>query len=643
MKRFYAGVMHPQIAIWLWPILSMGLLLVLAVFYNRAFCGGPLLDMKGYLIPAIYGSTLGLASAAWYRRSMFLFRESQERGLGYKKLNRRYELILQGTNEGIYEIDCYGKCLFINHAALKILGYQEVEILGKNIHDLIHNHERWGESYMNSPCLFLEVIKKRSEASFYDEIMIRKDGTRLIAEIRAYPVFDKEGDFIVVIFHDATNEKQLQQRIHHMANFDELTGLVSRSSFEKNLQSMIRDAHENNKSHALLYIDIDQFKIVNDIAGHVAGDILLQKFSSHLIKFIRQADVLGRLGGDEFGLILNNLKLEDLYLYITKLQEHVGSFLFEWDEDSFKVGLSIGICLLDKQILNATQALKRADQACCLSKESGRNQYLVFNSDDPDFCTMNKHMGWVAQINKALNENRFFLRRQSIERLSNRKKNLDRFEILLSMRDHTGEVLPPGNFLPAAERYNLMPLIDSMVVQKSFEWMDDNSEKIESLDFLSINLSGDSISDENFRQYLQSELEKRHTIAHKICFEITETVAIQKMHKVVEFLRNMRRLGCRFALDDFGSGMASFAYLKYLPVNFVKIDGSFIRDIKNNPLSREIVESMHRIARVMRISTIAEHAEDEETVAILRQIGIDFVQGYVIDKPSPLSETFHVE
>jgi len=621
---------------YLWPIVGACFVLVLAIVYNALFCGGPLANPVGYLIPILTGALCGMLCAIWYRHAKVHLEEANAHGQRLETLSTRYEKILQSSGEGIYEVDRQGTCLFINRSALEMLGYEEQELLGKNMHRLTHCPPNRETSVDISDCPIHKISVASKGARFRDDIKYRKDGSPFIADTFAYPVIDKDTSSVVVMFRDATEERKLQKRIHHISNFDKLTGLQNRDSFKESLKETLESTHIDHRQHALCYIDIDQFKVINDTVGHVAGDLMLQKFSTHLSEHIRKDDILGRLGGDEFGLILHHCTSSDIKNVIKNLQNHAEKFTFLWDDRVYKVGLSLGICPLDQTINDSIQALKMADQACFLAKELGRNRYHIYSSDDSELSTMNAQMNWVSRINRALNEDRFLLRYQPIERLAKRKKNQKRFEILLSMLDESGGQLPPGSFLPAAERYNLMPSIDRWVVKKAFDWLQKNREELDLLDFVSINLSGDSITEDTFLEFIHSELEKHSFSASKICFEITETVAIQQMHKALHFVKQIKKTGCRFALDDFGSGMASFAYLKHLPITYVKIDGSFICDLIRNPLSREIVHSIQKISRVMQISTIAEHAEDQETLELLESIGIDYVQGYIIARPEIL-------
>lgn len=628
----------PDNAMLLWPFIGLVCTVLLSVLYNEILWGGPLANHAGYLIPAGVGGGGGFLSAWWYRRYCFYLDETNHRSSKFEELSKRYELILQSTEEGIFEIDRDGMCLFVNRAALQMVQFSEHELLGQSVHELIHGLRLDGSPLKACDCPLIHVFETLESVHIADDCKMRKDGSVFVADTFAYPVFDHDKVSVVVMFRDATEERKLQKRIQYMANFDSLTGLQNRYAFEQCLTEAIANVYTESQQHVLCYIDLDQFKIINDTVGHVAGDAMLQELSRYLSKQIRKGDVLGRLGGDEFGLLLHNCCLEDIHKIIQTLQEHISLFRFQWDDQTFKASLSIGICLLDATIRDLTQALKYSDQACYMAKESGRNRYHIYNSDDNEFQTMNEQMMWVARINQALSDERFFLRRQTIARLdSSEDKQPIQFEVLISMQDETGKTLPPGGFIPAAERYGLMPMIDRWVLKTTFDWLEENSNLQSSIDFVSINLSGASFSDESFLDFIQSELVNRSFSPDKICFEITETAAMQQMQKAIHFIDEVKRTGCRFALDDFGSGMASFGYLKNFSVDFIKVDGSFVKDLINDPLSRAVVDSIHRIARVMQISTIAEHAEDQETLEVLKSIGIDYVQGYIISRPEKLS------
>ncbi len=631
-------LIDPDNAMLLWPFVGLVCTVLLSILYNEILWGGPLTNLAGYLIPAGVGSGGGFLSAWWYRRYCFYLDESNSRSSKFEELSKRYELILQSTEEGIFEIDREGMCLFVNRAALQMVQFCEHELLGQSIHELIHGFRVDGSPLKVCDCPLINVFETLESVHITDDCKIRKDGSLFVADTFAYPVFDHDKVSVVVMFRDATEERKLQKRIQYMANFDSLTGLQNRYAFEQCLTEAIANVCTESQQHVLCYIDLDQFKIINDTVGHVAGDAMLQELSRYLSRQIRKGDVLGRLGGDEFGLLLHNCCLENVHKIIQTLQEHISLFRFQWDGQVFNASLSIGVCALDATIKNLTQALKYSDQACYMAKEAGRNRYHIYNSDDNEFQTMNEQMMWVARINQALSEERFFLRRQTIARLdSSEDEQPIQFEVLISMQDETGKTLPPGGFIPAAERYGLMPMIDRWVLKTTFDWLENNNNLQSTIDFVSINLSGASFSDESFLDFIQSELVNRSFPPDKICFEITETAAMQQMQKAIHFIDEVKRTGCRFALDDFGSGMASFGYLKNFSVDFIKVDGSFVKDLINDPLSRAVVDSIHRIAKVMQIATIAEHAEDQETLEVLKSIGIDYVQGYIISRPEKLS------
>ena len=620
-----------------WPFVGFAVVLGLAVIYNWVFWGEGLANPIGYLIPAGVGLLSGFLCAIWFRRSCFYLNEAVSRETRYAKLSKRYELILQSTEEGIYEIDRDGICLFINQAALTALGYREEELLGQNIHELICCGPDGSRSIPLADCPIHNATAESHGVRVPDDFKARKDGSLFIADTLAYPVKENEAEGIVVMFRDVTAERKLQKRVHYMANFDKLTGLQNRYAFEESLKLALSGAHREQRCHALCYIDIDQFKVINDTMGHVAGDAMLKAFSEYLTKHVRKDDILGRLGGDEFGLLLCDCQADDTHKIVQKLQDQVKRFLFQWEGVSFQVGLSIGVCCLDRQVTDITQALKWADQACLIAKESGRNRYQFYSPDDLELQALNEQMNWVALVNKALQEDLLYLRYQPIRRLTANENEYCQFEILVSMRDQTGRDMAPGSFLPAAERYGLMTLVDRWVLRTSFAWLDANTHRQDSFAFVSINLSGASICDDTFLDFALQELANHSFPAHKICFEITETAAMQQMYKASHFIAKLKKSGCRFALDDFGSGMASFGYLKNFPVDFIKIDGSFVTDMATNPLSREIVDSISRVARVMNIATVAEHAEDHETLHILEEIGVDYVQGYIVARPAELS------
>ncbi|MCG6975723.1 MAG: EAL domain-containing protein [Acidiferrobacterales bacterium] len=431
--------------------------------------------------------------------------------------------------------------------------------------------------------------------------------------------------------------RQAEETIRHMAFHDSLTDLVNRREFERRVGRALERARERELTHALLYIDLDQFKIINDTSGHIAGDELLRQLAHMLKKHVRESDTLARLGGDEFGALLESCPMNRAYNIAEALRQAIRNFRFVWDGKPFAVGASIGLVMMNGDTVSATDALSAADMACYAAKDLGRDRIHVFESGDEELVRRRGEMQWVARINDALAENRFTLYSQAIQPLKN--GNRIHAEFLLRMLGPESQVVPPGAFIPAAERYNLMPAIDRWVIDNAFAYLSGDSSKKsgkKDVDKYFINLAGPSLNDNNLFDYIKRQMESFRLDPKKIGFEITETAAIGNMRLAVEFIDGIRKLGCSFALDDFGSGLCSFSYLKSIPVDSLKIDGCFVRSMKNNRMDAAIVQAINEVGHVAGLNTIAEFVEDKALIPELKHLGVDYAQGYGIARPMPL-------
>ncbi len=430
--------------------------------------------------------------------------------------------------------------------------------------------------------------------------------------------------------------KQSKDQLTHHASHDALTGLVNRREFESRAERLLSTVNRNEHAHALCFLDLDQFKIVNDSCGHVAGDELLKQLTAILEKVVRKRDTLARLGGDEFGVLMEHCSLEQARRLANAIQQAVNDFVFSWEKSIFKVGVSIGLVEINVQTRNLTELLKDADSACYMAKELGRNRTHVYHPQDEDLAKRSGEMQWVSRLNHALAENRFCIYAQAIEALNPGDKN--HYELLIRKIGKDNEIIPPGAFLPAAERYDLISEIDKWMIETSFTMLKQNPDFLETVNFCSINLSGQSLSSMDALNFIILKIDELKIPAEKICFEITETAAISKLSTAMKFISTLKGLGCQFALDDFGSGLSSFGYLKNLKVDYLKIDGIFVKDILNDPIDHAMVKSINDIGHVMGMHTIAEFVENSETVEALKEIGVDYVQGYGVGKPRPLEE-----
>ena len=437
---------------------------------------------------------------------------------------------------------------------------------------------------------------------------------------------------------DNTEAHLLSEQLSYQARHDALTGLCNRYAFEQRLQQVIASAGEQNADHALCYLDLDQFKVVNDTCGHVAGDALLRQLARVLQAQVRKQDTLARLGGDEFGVLIEHCASPEAAQQVAQtLCKAVSEFRFVWNDLSFPVSISIGMVALNAASESFSEALSAADRACYAAKDAGRNRVHCYTEDDAELTHRHGQMQWVARINHALEQNRFRLAFQTIAPTL-RPSDGRHYELLLRMEDDAGRLAPPGEFLPAAERYHLAGRLDYWVVNAALDWLLANPRHVDDLSLCSINLSGQSLGDERLLACLVERLKEQPRLPGKLCFEITETAAIANLGHAVRFIDRLKGLGCRFALDDFGSGLSSFAYLKNLPVDFLKIDGAFVVDIDHDPVALTMVSAINEIGHAMGMETIAEFVENDQILARLREIGVDYAQGYGIGKPRPLAE-----
>ena len=424
--------------------------------------------------------------------------------------------------------------------------------------------------------------------------------------------------------------------IHHLAFHDHLTGLVNRHEFDRRLQESLRSAREGELEHVLLYLDLDQFKVINDTCGHQAGDQLLSQLAVVLREKVRSNDTLARLGGDEFGLLLESCPLDHAQLIAEGIREAIANFRFVWEDKTFSIGVSIGMTPITKDAHSVDEVLSAADVACYTAKDLGRNRVHVYLDDDSELLRRHNEMRWVSRIKQALEDERLLLYRQTMRALDADASLQAHSEFLLRMRGDDGEIILPGAFIPAAERYGIMTLLDRWVVKAVVEHLAGLCREVgdtKKMGTFFVNLSGASLNDSDFFSYIGELLALNQLPPELLCFEITETAAISNLHLAVDFIRGIRSLGCRFALDDFGSGLSSFSYLKAMPVDYLKIDGGFVRDITNDPMNYAIVQAVNEIGHVAGLRTIAEFVEDESVLSTLQDIGVDLAQGYGISRP----------
>jgi diguanylate cyclase (GGDEF)-like protein/PAS domain S-box-containing protein len=552
--------------------------------------------------------------------------------LALKASETRYRELYENVVAGVFQSTPDGRVMAANPALVKLLGYaSEDELLEINISRDLYVYAQDREGWMRKMAAVGEI--RNAEL-----VLRRKDGKRIVVLENSRAVRDEQGCTIYYegTLTDITEAHELSQQLSYEATHDALTGLVNRREFESQLHRAIDSCQ--NELHALCYLDLDEFKTINDNCGHIAGDELLRQLAQILQTRVRSNDTLARLGGDEFGLLLHNCTIDDAEAVAIGLLKAIGQHQFVWGRNTFAIGASIGLVPIRAPLRGITQLMQAADAACYTAKHEGRNRIHISREDDEGSVQRRGEMQWVARVKQAFADDRFFLEAQPIMPLSRSAATLPSFELLLRMRDEHGKVVPPGAFLPAAERYNLAQRVDRWVLDAALAWLSEHRAQVERIGRIFINLSGDSIADPQLQTLVEERL-RRHTVApHKLGFEITEAAAIGNLTLANRLIAGLRGAGCAFSLDDFGSGVSSFAYLKALSVDFLKIDGLLAGNIATDVVDLEMVRSITEIGHVMGKKVIAESVENRIVLDKLREIGVDYAQGFVVGMPGRLDD-----
>ena len=576
-------------------------------------------------------------------RSIDQMRDRLKRSFGaLDKQRREAQTTLSSIADGVLAIDQQRQVTYINPVACRLLGVEQAEVAGAPIDSIL----RATDLSTGEPITCERIVESMgSKPAFAGELMLSDPQGKT-----THPVYCKfafvaseidENGGAVAIFSDLTSEQQLKAELVHQATHDDLTQLYNRREFKRRLDAAIASTKKGSCKHALCYIDLDQFKIVNDYSGHGAGDEMLRQVARLLKERTRHGDTIARLGGDEFGVLMENCTLDVAETTIEQLRSGIADFRFFWEGQSYTPGMSAGLVGIDESTISVMTAMRDADSACYIAKEAGRNRFHTVRPDNKALAQRREQIQSLELINRALDDERFVLYAQSIEPtvLTDAPPELH-VEILLRMRSVSGEIITPDNFLPAAEQFGLGSRIDRWVVRAALQWVSRYAGENNTPCLFSINLSGQSLGDTNFLDFIANELEQSAVPKHWLCFEITETAAIADMGSALKLIQTLRECGCKLALDDFGSGLSSFAYLKNLPVDYLKIDGQFVRNMLDDPLDLAMVRSINDIGQTMGMKTIAEFVECDAARHQLKLLGVDFVQGYLFSVPKPLDEIY---
>jgi Amt family ammonium transporter len=551
-------------------------------------------------------------------------------------VEQRTGAILSSVDDAIILLDATGRIEFVNLAAEGMTGYSSRRMVGCRLTEVYRVYD---ESRVEKDPLPLEKIIDGERGQL---VLKHREGLSLPVQQSITHLRNEAGSLegIVLVFKDTSQSRKLAAQLNWQSSHDPVTRLYNRTEFDRQLTSLLEQPVIDGCGHCLLYLDIDRFKIVNDNCGYAAGDELLRQLAGLIRRSIRNSDLLARLGGDEFGILLIQCSVEAAQRIADSIRRSIQNFSFVYAEKSFTQTVSIGMVVIDGHGIDLEQILSFADSACFSAKEEGRNKIHIYDPLGSSAAKRHGEVKWVTHIRSALDEDRFTLYVQPIKSICNNDEP-EHLEVLVRMLDKSGELILPGAFIPAAERFGLMPNVDRWVIDRLIRYIVDNRQACLARGRrYFVNLSGHSLCDENVLQMILDRIKRYELPKGVLCFEVTETAAISNLTSAEHFMRTLQRLGCKFALDDFGSGLSSFAYLKQLPVEYLKIDGAFVKEMLDNLIDDSMVDAINRIGHIMGLETIAEFVENDRILHRLIEVGIDYAQGFGICRPHPIEQLF---
>ncbi|WP_280192527.1 EAL domain-containing protein [Delftia sp. PS-11] len=575
--------------------------------------------------------------AAWHTRRILLQRQQFKNDLFTEK--ERAQTTLASLSDAVITTDVRGIVDYANPAALDLLGCMDAQLRGEPLSRELHFNSI--DASQTAEGLLAQLLSGQALREEQTRWLRRTDHSVVPVKLMGAAITNHgQRSGAVIVLRDVSREQQYLDQLSWHASHDSLTGLENRAEFERRLQRLLNMGQHRQHASALLHIDLDQFKLVNETCGHPAGDEMLCEVCRLLLHSLRETDTLARLGGDEFGVLLENCPPEAAVQIAEKLRAAVESLHVQWGQQTLRTGLSIGLVHLAGDVHSAQELLRMADMACYRAKERGRNRVYIYRSDNGEYTRHVSDMEWVARIRSALEQDRFCLYAHTLAPLQLDDPTGLHFEVLLRLRDEQGKIVAPSSFVPAAERYGIMPAVDRWVIARTIAILAAHPTMLRHVDTCAINLSAASLDDDGLLGFVQAQLSMHGIAPQLLCFEITETSAIASLSGAARLIQSLRTLGCRFALDDFGVGMSSLTYLKQLPVDYLKIDGEFVRDMLHDPTVHAMVEMIHRIGHILGKRTVAEYVASSETAQALQSIGVNYAQGFAVAPPVPLDAEY---